>query len=298
VTAESQADVVSPIEDTVDVSVGVDEHRRIHLMLQRPVFVIALCVLTVTIILALFAPVIAPYSFSEQIPGRRLQAPNADHLFGTDQYGRDIASRVIYGTRISLMVASITVLIAGVVGISAGLISGYYGGWVDNVLMRIFDIIMAYPSIILAITVILVLGRGTLNVAYALAIVNIPVFARLTRARVLTERQREHVLNARSIGCNDVRIMLHHIFPNIYGTLLVQASLAMGVAIVTEAGLSFLGLGAQPPAPSWGAMVSDARRYLREAWWYSVYPGAAIAILIFAINSFTDVLRDVFATDD
>lgn len=271
---------------------------RIYRLLAKPMFVGSLIILLIILILAVFSPVFAPYEFAEQIPGKRLLPPSSEHWFGTDQYGRDVMSRIIYGTRISVTVALVTVAIGGVIGIIAGLVSGYFGGIIDTIVMRISDTLLTYPPIILAIAVIVVLGPGTMNVAYALALVNIPVFARLTRSRVLIERERDHVLNARSIGCTNSRILGLHILPHVYGTILVQISIAMGYAVISEAGLSFLGLGARPPAPSWGVMVSDSRAYMREAWWLVFYPGAAIVILVYSINIVSDVLRGLFELEE
>jgi len=264
----------------------------IRKLLTNPLGLTGLVILIAAVFVAVLAPVFSPLDPIAQAAGDELKAPGAPYLLGTDEFGRDILSRLIYGTRISLLVALIAVSIGGTIGTVTGLITGYFGGWVDNIIMRIWDFIMSYPAIIIGIAIIIVIGPGTLNVAYALAIVNIPIFSRLMRARVLTERESDYVQNARSVGCRDIRIIFQHILPNTYGPILVQVSLGMGFAILLEAGLSFLGLGAQPPTPSWGAMLNDGRSFLRQAWWYSVFPGMAIAILVFGLNSLTDALRD------
>jgi peptide/nickel transport system permease protein len=243
-------------------------------------------------LLAIFAPVIAPYSPIAQHPGLELQPPASQFWLGSDDLGRDLFSRILYGARVSFVVGILATAIGACVGVSTGLLSGYVGGWVDSVIMRFYDALLAFPGIIIGIAVISILGPSTINVAYALAIGGMPFFARLARSSVLSEREREYVYAARCIGAGDNRIMFRHVLPNTVAPLLVQLSLAMGFAVLAEAGLSFLGLGTQPPDPSWGTMLNDSRAYLREAPWYGLWPGVALTVLLVALNFLSDALRD------
>jgi len=242
--------------------------------------------------LAVFAPFVAPYAPYEQHQGNLLQAPGGQFLLGTDELGRDLLTRVLYGARVSMVVGVLATAIGATFGVATGLLSGYLGGWVDSVIMRFYDALLAFPGIIIGIGVISVLGPSSINVAYALALGGMPFFARLMRSTVLSEREREYVFAARSIGAGDARIMLQHVLPNTLPPLLVQLSLAMGFAVLAEASLSFLGLGTQPPDPSWGSMLNDSRAYLREAPFYGLWPGLALTILLVALNFLSDALRD------
>jgi peptide/nickel transport system permease protein len=246
------------------------------------------------VLVAFTAEILAPYNPIEQHPGHELLPPSAQYWLGSDQFGRDIFSRIIFGARISLMVGIIAVAIGASVGIVTGLIAGYLGGWVDSAIMRSYDALLAFPGILIAIAVITVLGPGSLNVAYALAIGGMPGTARVMRSLVLSQRERDYVLAARCLGANDKRIMWRHIFPNCFGPLLVQVSLMVGYAVLAEASLSFLGLGSQPPQPSWGGMLNESRAYLRVAPWFGIWPGVAIALLVVGLNYLTDALRDLF----
>jgi peptide/nickel transport system permease protein len=261
-------------------------------VLQNPNGAAGLTIVLLIVLMAIFAGVISPFDPVVQARGKELAVPGVPFWLGTDQYGRDILSRLIHGSRISLMVAIIAVGAGGSIGILTGLVTGYRGGWLDTLVMRIFDVIMAYPAIILGITIVAVIGTGSLNVAYALAIVYIPQFARVVRASVISQKEREYVTCAIAIGCKDRRIIFKHIFPNSIGPILVQTSLSFGAAVLAEASLSFLGLGTQPPSPSWGTMISEGRTYLRQAWWYPVFPGLALALFSTGLNYFSDALRD------
>jgi peptide/nickel transport system permease protein len=223
--------------------------------------------------------------------GQELVPPGAGWLLGTDELGRDILSRIIYGSRISLLVGVVAVVIGAGVGIPTGLVAGYFGGWIDGVIMRLWDALLAFPGILTGIAVVTVLGPGAVNAAIALAIVNIPEFSRLTRACVLREREREYVLAGRCVGGRDGRIISRHLLPNCLAPILVQLSLSMGFAVLLEAALSFLGLGTQAPEPSWGSMLNDSRTYLRQAPWYGVFPGIALASLLVGLNYLSDALR-------
>jgi len=241
---------------------------------------------------AIFAPYIAPNGPYEQEPSLRLKPPSNKYLMGGDQLGRDILSRVLFGGRISLRVGFISVFIGATSGIVLGLVAGYLGGWVDSLIMRFIDIMLAFPGILLALMVIAAIGPGLENVTIAVGIAMVPAFARLTRGSVLSIREELYTEAARALGCTSYRIMLKHILPNAIGPIFVYATLQLGVAILTAAGLSFLGLGAQPPTPEWGLMCSQGRQYLGLAWWVSTFPGLALTFLVIAFNLVGDGLRD------
>ncbi|HEY3063287.1 MAG TPA: ABC transporter permease [Chloroflexota bacterium] len=261
-------------------------------VLRSPMGLVGLIVVLLFVVLAILAPVVAPYPPYQQHQASLLQPPTAQFLFGTDELGRDLFTRVLYGARVSFIVGVLATAIGASLGITSGLLSGYLGGWVDSLIMRFYDALLAFPGIIIGIGVISVLGPSSVNVAYALALGGMPFFARLMRSSVLSEREREYVFAARCIGAGDARIMYRHVLPNTLPPLLVQLSLAMGFAILAEASLSFLGLGTQPPDPSWGSMLNDSRAYLREAPLYGLWPGLALTILLVALNFVSDALRD------
>lgn len=245
------------------------------------------------IILAIIAPVIAPYSFKEQDLTKRLLAPSSEHWFGTDDFGRDIFSRVVYGARISLWVGFFSVLGSVVLGTALGIISGYYGRWVDAIISRIFDIMLAFPSILLAIAVVAILGPSLQNALIAIAVINIPNFGRLVRSKVLSVKQEEYIMAARAVGMRDSRILFRHILPNSISPVIVQATLAIATAIIEAAALGFLGMGAQAPTPEWGKMLSDSKQYLMQAPWTLFFPGMAIMLTVLGFNLMGDGLRDV-----
>ncbi|KKI92996.1 peptide ABC transporter permease [Bacillus sp. SA1-12] len=245
------------------------------------------------IILALLAPVIAPYGFKDQELSKRLLAPSSEHWFGTDDFGRDIFSRIVYGARISLWVGFFSVLGSAVVGTILGIVAGYYGKWADTIISRCFDILLAFPSILLAIAVVAILGPSLQNALIAIAIINIPNFGRLVRSKVLSVKQEEYIMAARAIGMKDKRILFLHILPNCMTPIIVQASLAIATAIIEAAALGFLGLGAQAPAPEWGKMLADSKQYLVQAPWTLFFPGVAIMLTVLGFNLMGDGLRDV-----
>ncbi|HET7769120.1 MAG TPA: ABC transporter permease [Chloroflexota bacterium] len=251
-----------------------------------------LIALILLVVVAIFAEPLAPYDPLEQFADRQLMPPSAQHLFGTDDLGRDILSRVIYGARVSLFVGIVAVVIGSTVGISTGLIAGFAGGWLDAVIMRIWDVLFAFPSILIGIAIAAILGPGVTNAALALAVVSIPQFSRITRAAVIVEKAREYVQAARSIGVSESSIALRHVLPNTVSPLLVQLSLAMGYAVLLEAGLSFLGLGARPPEPTWGGMLNTSRQFLREAPYFAIFPGIVLSVLLLGLNYLSDALRD------
>jgi peptide/nickel transport system permease protein len=244
------------------------------------------------ILLAVFAPVIAPQGINEQDLSQRLQPPSSKHWFGTDDFGRDILSRVIYGARISLWVGFFSVLGSVVVGMFLGIIAGYYGKWVDTIISRIFDIMLAFPSILLAIGVVAVLGPSLQNALIAIAIINIPNFGRLIRSKVLSVKQEEYIMAAKAIGMSDTRILFSHILPNSMTPIIVQGTLAIAIAIIEAAALGFLGLGAQPPNPEWGKMLADSKQFLVQAPWTMIFPGLAIMLVVLGFNLMGDGLRD------
>ncbi|AGK52561.1 binding-protein-dependent transporters inner membrane component [Bacillus sp. 1NLA3E] len=245
------------------------------------------------IILAIIAPFIAPYSFQEQELTNRLLAPSSEHWFGTDDFGRDIFSRILYGSRISLWVGFFSVLGSSIIGSLLGILAGYYGKWVDTIISRTFDIMLAFPSILLAIAVVAILGPSLQNALIAIAVINIPNFGRLVRSKVLSVKQEEYIMAARAVGMKDSRILLHHILPNSITPIIVQGTLAIATAIIEAAALGFLGLGAQAPTPEWGKMLADSKQYLVQAPWTLFFPGLAIMLTVLGFNLMGDGLRDV-----
>jgi peptide/nickel transport system permease protein len=241
---------------------------------------------------SIFGPLISPYPPNDGDLEKRLEAPTRAHLFGTDSLGRDILSRVVCGARISLEIQIAAVLIALVVGTIIGMVGGYYGGVLDHTIMRIMDILLAFPGIFLAIAIVAVLGTGLTNLIFAAGIYSIPQFARVVRGSVITLKEREFVDAARVTGENDINILLRYILPNSMAPLIVQTTLRMATVLLTASGLSFLGLGVQPPAPEWGAMLSNSRDYLVTAPHAAIVPGFAIMFVVMGFNLFGDGLRD------
>lgn len=244
------------------------------------------------LLLAFAAPLIAPADPMAQALYNRLSPPTLEHPFGTDDFGRDILSRVIYGARISLRVGVFAVLIALILGTCIGVVAGYWGGWIDQILMRLMDLLLAFPSILLAIGIVAILGPGLENAMLAVGIVAMPQYARLVRASVLTVRETDYVMAARALGASDWRILCVAVLPNCLAPLIVQATLGLATAILDAAGLSFLGLGAQPPTPEWGAMLSQGRELIVRAPWVLTFPGGAIFFTVLAFNLVGDGLRD------
>jgi peptide/nickel transport system permease protein len=245
------------------------------------------------VLVALFAPTLARQDPLAVVPADRLLAPSPAHLFGTDELGRDLFSRVVYGARVSLVVGVVPVLIAAATGIVLGLTSGYFRGLVDAVIMRCIDVMMAFPGILLALAVIAVLGSNLRNLMISVGIFSIPLYTRVLRGSTLSAREHLYVDAARATGAGHLRIIVSHIFPNVVAPLIVLATLGIANAMLVAATLSFLGLGERPPTPEWGSMLAIARNYLRLAWWMTAFPGLAISLSVLAINLFGDGLRDV-----
>ncbi|MDP4083269.1 MAG: ABC transporter permease [Bacillota bacterium] len=245
------------------------------------------------ILIAFLAPYVAPFGYKEQHLADRMMPPSSKHWFGTDDFGRDIFTRILYGARISLWVGFFSVLGSVVIGTILGIISGYYGGLVDAIISRIFDIMLAFPSTLLAIAVVAILGPSLQNALIAIAVVNVPNFGRLVRSKVLSVKQEEYIMAARAVGMRDTRILFYHILPNSISPVIVQATLAIATAIIEAAALGFLGLGAQPPTPEWGKMLADSKEYLVQAPWTLFFPGIAIMLTVLGFNLMGDGLQDV-----
>jgi len=276
---------------------AVAEHRGQLEMVVRQLrrnrgAILGLVMIVLLVIVAVAAPWVAPYDPLEQSIREALQAPSARHPFGTDEIGRDMLSRIIYGARISLRVGLISVAIGSVVGTTLGIAAGFYGGWADNVIMRITDVLAAFPGMLLALTVIAILGPGLFNAMIAVGFGSIPSYTRIARGSTMAIRNCLYVEGARAVGCKNARIMRRYILPNVLPPLIVIVTLGVAGAILTASGLSFLGLGARPPTPEWGAMLSTGRTYLRQSWWFAVFPGLAITLTVVSINMFGDGLRD------
>ena len=254
--------------------------------------VVALVVLILIIMVAIFAPYLAPYSYEQQNAKLSYASPNAQHLLGTDKLGRDILSRLIYGSRQSLEMGLISVAIAAVIGIFLGAIAGFYGGWTDNILMRLLDIYQSIPMLLLCITLAAILGPSLRNAIIALGVAMVPEYARLMRASILTVREKEYVEAARAINASDRRIIFKHIIPNAMAPLIVEITMGIGNCILMGASLSFIGLGVQPPVPEWGQMISDARSVIREYPTLALYPGICVMLSVLSCNLLGDGLRD------
>lgn len=259
---------------------------------RNHIAVFGLSIIIIMIVLAVLAPYIAPYGYEKMVLPDRLQPSSAKHLLGTDQFGRDILSRMLYGARASLLVGLGGVAIAICIGVLLGAVAGFYGRWVDEIIMRIMDILLAFPYIILAVALMAMVGPSLRNIILVMGITRTPRFARVTRGSVLTLKEMDFVTAARALGQRDWRILTRHILPNCLTPIVVMASLSVATAILTESALSFLGLGIQPPQASWGTMIADGRRFMLDAPWIATFPGIAISLTILGYNLFGDGLRD------
>ena len=282
------SDAALPLPAAAPASLWAARWRAFH---SHALGRVGLSLLLVLVGLALLADLLAPHDPSEIFYDHVLAPPGPDFWFGTDELGRDIFSRTLFGARVSLQVVGAAVLASLVLGAAIGLVSGYVGGRVDDVLMRIMDGLMAFPALVLALAIVAVLGPDLLNAMVAIAIVNVPGFARLARGETLVVREMDFVQAARAMGAGPVRILARHVWPSVAGNMLVFASLKASAALITESALSFLGLGVQPPTPSWGYMLATGMQY-GAAWWMSIFPGAAIFLAVLSLNLCGDALRD------
>lgn len=261
-------------------------------LLRNRSAVIGGSVLLAVIAAALLAPLISPYDPIKASQRTSLEAPSLAHPMGTDRFGRDVLSRVLWGGRLTLPVGFVSVLIGALAGVALGLVAGYYAGPLDAAIMRFVDLLQAFPGILLALAIVAVLGGSLLNLMIAVGISSIPAYVRITRGTVLSVKEREFVLAARALGLRDGGMMLGHILPNVLAPLIVLATLGVASAIITSSALSFLGLGIKPPAPEWGNLLAEGREFLQYAWWVAFFPGLAIMLTVLAINLLGDGLRD------
>ncbi|MDQ0160118.1 ABC transporter permease [Alkalibacillus salilacus] len=289
---ESQVYNPNPYQEEEDVEAISPWKDALKQLRKSPLAITGFLLILFFIILGAVAPFVSPYEFDADDPINRLQPPSADHWLGTDDIGRDIFTRLAYGARISLITGFTAVTGALFFGTLLGIISGYFGRWVDMLISRIFDILLAFPSILLAIAVVAILGASLTNALIAIAIINIPIFGRLVRSKVISLREEEFILAAKAQGMKRGRILLHHILPNSLAPIIVQATLGFGTAILEAAALGFLGLGAQPPTPEWGKMLSDSRDFIQLAPWTLIFPGVSIMLVVLGFNLIGDGLRD------
>lgn len=266
--------------------------RPSRLRRASPRVLVGLLIVLVLVVAAGLAPVIGRYDPTFGDFSQVLAPPSAEHYFGTDAFGRDVWSRVLFGYRVSILVGVVSVLAAVTVGLPLGMLAGYFGGAIDNLLMRPLDLLMAFPPILLAVLLIAVFGTGQIVVILSLAIIYVPIMARVVRSAVITVRGEEYVQAATAIGAGPSRVMSRHVLPNSLGPLIIQASISIGIAILIEASLSFIGLGTQPPNPSLGSMLSEGRDFMRDAPWVVIFPGLAIMVAVLAFNLLGDGLRD------
>lgn len=272
---------------------GDQRTRAWRLLAGNPVTVLSAVVLAAVVVIALTASFITPYGVNDVDVPQALRPPSGAHWMGTDELGRDVLSRVLMGVQASMKVAVISVAFAAVVGVTLGVLAGYRGGWLDTVVMRIVDVMFAFPVLLLALAIVAVLGPGLTTTILAIGVVYVPIFARVARASTLSVRVEPYVAMSRTMGTGSGFILIRHILPNITGPLIVQTSLSLAFAILSEAALSFLGLGLQPPQPSLGRMIFDSQGFVTLAWWMAVFPGLAIFVIVLACNLLGDGLRDV-----
>jgi len=268
----------------------------IHLSRKNPLFIIGLGVVALLIVAALFAPWITPYPGDAKYAihfGSKLKPPSMEHFFGTDALGRDIFTRVVFGARMSIRIGVTVLAIALAIGVPLGLVAGYFGGRVSDIIMRISDIFLAFPSLLLPLAIAAALGPSITNAMIAIAVAWFPWYVRIVRAQVLTIKEQLYVEAARSIGVSRLSILVKHVLPNSMAPVIIQASMDMGYTILTAAGLSFIGVGARPPTVEWGLMITDARAYFLDFWWTVTFPGLAIFVTVLAFNLVGDGLRDI-----
>ncbi|HEV2439290.1 MAG TPA: nickel transporter permease [bacterium] len=268
--------------------------RSFGLLARIPSAWIGVTIVGLLVVVALAGPAAAPYDPFHISAADKLRPPSPAHWFGTDDLGRDLLSRVLTGARISLLVGVVVLVLAMVAGVGLGLIAGYWGGWMDEVLMRTTDVFLAFPRLVLAIAIAATLGPGLSNSVVAIALSWWPWYTRLVRGQILSLREQEYVLAAVSLGAGRPRILMMHLLPNVGTTVVIQASIDIGFAILAAASLSFIGLGAQPPTPEWGAIIAQARSYMVDAWWYPTFPGLAIFLAVLGFNLLGNAVRDAF----
>ncbi|MDQ0430922.1 peptide/nickel transport system permease protein [Planomicrobium stackebrandtii] len=290
-------ETVNPPVTAQKINPRIESYKQFwRRLLKNKAAVIGGLLIVFVVLMAFIGPWIIT-TFTDYRPNQtdltnKLQGPSASNWFGTDSFGRDIFTRLIFGAKLTLYVGFLSVFIGGIIGVIFGIISGYYGGRVDAVIMRLMDVLLAFPGILLALAIVAVLGGSLTNVIIAVGIFSVPAFARVVRGSTLSVRKLEYVDAVRALGASDFRIIFKHILPNIMSPIIVQASLRIATAILTGAGLSFLGLGAQPPAPEWGAMLNEGRQYMFEAGHVALFPGLMIVLVVLAFNIFGDGVRD------
>jgi peptide/nickel transport system permease protein len=261
-------------------------------LMRDKLAVVGLVIVIFLILVAVFANFLAPYDYTIQDISNRLAWPSREHLLGTDNFGRDLLSRVIFGARTSLLVALISLVISTVIGVILGAFAGYFGGWTETIIMRLMDVLMAIPQILMAVSIQAALGTGTFNTALAISISGIPMGVRILRAQILSIRDQEYVEAAIATGSSSMRVLFHQIMPNCLAPLIVDISLRVGMAIMSISGLSFIGLGVQPPTAEWGSIMTAGRTYIRDFWPLATFPGVAIFLALFGFNVLGDGLRD------
>jgi peptide/nickel transport system permease protein len=288
---------------TAPLSAGVDERllrgesqTRLALrrLVRQPVTMIGVVVLLVMSLAALFAPVLTSFDPDKLSPREARLSPSLEHPLGTDHFGRDELTRILYGGRVSLRIGLIAVFIGATIGVTLGAIAGYSGGWIDETISRFIDVLLAFPGILLAIAVVAVLGPDLTNLMIAVGVGTVPGFARLVRGQTLSAREFDYVVAARALGCSHLKILARHIMPNVLAPITVYATLSIAGAILAGASLNYLGLGAKPPTSEWGLMLAEARDEIRRSWWLPTFPGLAIMLTVIAINAVGDGLRDAF----
>ncbi|HEX5502831.1 MAG TPA: ABC transporter permease [Thermomicrobiales bacterium] len=298
--ADQQAVEPSAVAGVASRAAGerLGEHKRVaqgsrflrRIKAEKKAF-LGLIFVVLLAVVAVAGPWLAPYG-PDDTRFDQLAGPTLQHPMGTDSFGHDLFSRVILGTRVSFTVGIVGALLSMVVGVTMGIVAGYYGSWVDNLLMRVVDLIFAFPAIVLAMGLVSIYGAGAKNVVLAIAIGNLVAFARIVRGDVLSLREADFALAARAIGVGDWRIMVRHLLPNVAAPIIVQMTLTVGFGILTETGLTFLGLGVNPATPTWGQALNESRNFIHQAWWLAVFPGIAIGFTVLSLNLFGDGLRD------
>jgi peptide/nickel transport system permease protein len=292
--AEVNAEQQVKLSKTVKLQKSAKWRESLSVLMENKAAMAGGLIIVFYVLIATFAPLIAPYDPYKVDLANKLLTPSMEHWMGTDDKGRDILSRIIYGSRLSMGVGFAAVLFGAFFGIILGLIAGYYGKWTDTIIMRTMDVLLAFPGILLALAIVSALGPSLINVTIAVGIFSVPLFARIVRGSTLEVKRLEYIDAIRSLGANDITIIFKHIFPNILSPIIVQGTLRLATAILSAAGLSFLGLGAQPPSPEWGTMLSNGRDFIFSAPFMALFPGLAMSILVLGFNIFGDGLRDVF----